>query len=254
MEWHGEGLLIAARPYGEADALAEIFCAQRGLIRGFVKGGLSKRHRALMQPGNQVTYQWRARLETNLGRFTLDLVASPLGQIIDDGPRLSALQTALAVTQSTLYEREPAAELYAALTATIDLIIAEASTPALWAAAIAKLELLLLSTAGFGLDLEACAATGATQSLIYVSPKSGRAVSASAGAPYRDKLLPLPPFMRLPGLGEPEGKAAFDALIMTGFFLNREIWSVRLGSVPEARERFMASLEREGFSKTAEPD
>ena len=248
MEWRGEGLLIAARPYGESDALAEIFCPEKGLIKGFVKGGLSKRHRAVLQPGNSLSYVWRARLETNLGRFTLDLIASPLGLVIADGPRLAALQTALAVTQSALQEREPSPELYHALIATLDLIVAEASSFALWAAAIAKLELFLLSAAGFGLDLDQCAATGTTQSLTYVSPKSGRAVSASAGEPYKAKLLPLPSFLRLPGLGNPNGADAYDALKLTGYFLEREIWMVKSNGMPEARGRFLASLEREGFS------
>ncbi len=244
MEIEGDGILIAVRRYGEADALAEIFCRQEGLIRGFVKGGMGKRQRSALQPGNHLSYIWRARLETNLGRFTLDLIKSPLGQIIDEGARLSAFQAVLASVSVALYERSQETELFDAFEATLDLITAEASHPALWAAALAKLELILLGVAGFGLDLDSCAATGTTQHLIYVSPKSGKAVSAEAGAPYASKLLPLPAFLRLPGLNEPPVEDAVAALSLTGFFLDREIWTVKTGSMPDARSRFLASLSR----------
>ena len=244
MEWLGEGILIAARRYGEADALAEVFCRERGLIKGFVKGGMGKRQRAVLQPGNHVSYTWRARLETNLGRFTFDLVKSPLGYIIDDGPRLAAFQAVLASAQSALLERAEEPDLFDAFVATLDLIATEASTPTLWAAALAKLELMLLKAAGFGLDLESCAATGSTQSLVYVSPKSGRAVSKEAGDPYQSKLLALPRFLHLPGLEDPTIDDATAALALSGYFLTREIWNLKSGAMPEARSRFLASLER----------
>src|SRR5208282_2033846 len=49
-----------------------------------------------------------------------------------------------------------------------------------------------LAELGFGLDLASCAATGATADLIYVSPRTGRAVSREAGEAYREKLMRLP--------------------------------------------------------------
>ena len=104
-----------------------------------------------------------------------------------------------------------------------------------------RFELGLLGALGFGLDLDSCAATGETENLIYVSPKSGRAVSAEAGAPYADKMLPLPEFLIGPktGSGRP-GKTDIRAgLHLTGHFLQHHVLAASDKELPAARGRFL---------------
>ena len=96
-------------------------------------------------------------------------------------------------------------------------------------------ELSLLAELGFGLDLSMCAASGATTDLIYVSPKSGRAVSAAAGENYKDKLLPLPQFLVGKEVVEPRDIA--DGLRLTGYFLDRHVLAPLAKLLPDARVR-----------------
>ena len=73
--------------------------------------------------------------------------------------------------------------------------------PEVWPALMVRWELALLDELGFGLDLVAVRGDRANDNLIYVSPKSGRAVSASAGDEYKDRLLRLPGFLARGGKG-----------------------------------------------------
>ncbi len=191
MDWTEDGIVLAARKHGEASAVVQLFTRGHGRHAGLVRGGAGSKARGVYQAGNLVAARWRARLAEHLGSFTCELVRSHAAAILDDPLRLAGLASACAVAEATLPERHPYPELYDAFAAMIGAL---ANDPA-WSAVYVHWELTLLGELGFGLDLGRCAATGATDDLVYVSPKSGRAVSRLAGEPYRDRLLPLPGFL-----------------------------------------------------------
>jgi len=250
MEWQDQGIVLSASRHGEADALLEVMTKSHGRARGFIKGGLGRRNKASLQAGNSLSLTWRSRLETNLGRFSVELVHSPLGSMMGDGARLSALAAACAVVGSAMTERETHQSVYESLEAVIRLLEHEGGSVAVWAAALARLELGILTELGYGLDLSECASTGATEDLVYISPKSGRAVSTAAGLPYKGKLLDLPPFLLPGGPRLSSAQEAVDAMKLTGFFLDRNVWVVRGKGQPGARERLFASLLKIAESHT----
>ncbi len=242
MEWQDDAIVLSASRFGEHDALLEVMTPNHGRSRGFVNAGMSRRNKAVLQPGNKLALSWRARLETNLGRFQVELVHSPLGLLISDPARMAALAAVCAVVQSTMPERQQHTGVFDALDGYIKLLEAEDGQLSVWGAALARIELGILAELGYGLDLRECAATGSTDNLVYVSPKSGRAVSAEAGAPYKGRLLDLPPFLRGEGeLGEAEAQSG---LALTGFFLERNVWIVAGNGQPDARERLLARLQK----------
>ncbi|MFC3050769.1 DNA repair protein RecO [Kordiimonas pumila] len=242
MEWQDEGIVLSIARHGESDAVIEVMTENHGRARGFVKGGLGRRNRANLQAGNLLSLTWRSRIEANLGRFTLELLHSPLGHMIGDGARLSALAAITAVVASTMPERAPFLKVYKGLCALVNLLENEDGTLSLWGAALARLELGILTELGYGLDLSECAASGVRDNLTYVSPKSGRAVCADAGAPYSDKLLPLPAFLLSRDGLMPNMTDAYNSLKLTGYFLERNIWIVSGKGQPAARERLLSAL------------
>ena len=145
-----------------------------------------------------------------------------------------------ALLSVTLPERDAHPALYARTLELVQALGAAADWPARYAA----WELALLAELGFGLDLERCAVTGGAEDLVWVSPKSGRAVSREAGAPWAERLLPLPAFLR--GWEAPPGKAEVLAgLALTGFFL--EAWvapGLPREALPAARGRAVAAIRR----------
>lgn len=244
MEWQDEAIVLSATRLGESDAILEVMAKNQGRARGFIKGGFGRRNKANLQAGNLLQVNWRARLETNLGRFTVELQHSPLGQMMGDGARLSALAAITSVVATTMPENHKHDEVYEGLKALVDLLENEDGAIAVWASALARLELGILAELGYGLDFSECAATGVTEDLIYVSPKSARAVSAAGGLAYKSKLLALPSFL-LKGHQElPSKDDAIDALRLTGFFLERNVWLVQGKGQPAARERLFSSLFR----------
>jgi DNA repair protein RecO (recombination protein O) len=110
---------------------------------------------------------------------------------------------------------------------------------------------LLLDELGFGLDLERCAATGARDDLIYVSPRSGRAVSRAAGEPYAEKLLPLPAFLLAPERERTDLAELTGAFLLTGHFLERHVFDLRGQGLPEVRLSFLKAI-RNAFGLTSE--
>ncbi|MEL6977550.1 MAG: DNA repair protein RecO [Pseudomonadota bacterium] len=238
MEWRDEGLLIGAARHGESGLIVDVLTKERGRRRGLVRGGASSRRAAEFQIGAQLTLRWRARLETQLGVFEAEALRARAGFILDDPEALAALSAAAALIAALIPEREPQPRLYALSLALFDALAARRD----WPEAYAAWELALLEELGYGLDLSACAATGGTQELIYVSPRSGRAVSRDAGAPYEDKLLRLPGFLTLEGAPATRAELA-EALTLTGFFLER--WAapgLGLSALPPARARLARLL------------
>lgn len=238
MDWSDEGIFLSAKPLGEANAVAELFTLGHGRHLGLVRGGRSRRIRPLLQPGNLLRVTWRARLSEHLGGFNVELLEANAARIFDDPAALEAVG-ALAGLTRLLPERDPHPELYAA---TLDILHAfEDGT--VWPTLFVRWELQLLGELGFGLDLSECAATGTDADLIYVSPRSGRAVSRDAGRPYCNRLLKLPAFL----LDEAAPASEADilaGLALTGHFLERDVLEPHGLVLPQARERLIGLLAR----------
>nr|WP_308909585.1 DNA repair protein RecO [Pseudokordiimonas caeni] len=245
MDWQDSGIILSLARHGEHDAVLEVLTAEHGRHRGFVKAGMSRRQKGHLQPGSRVEVSWYSRLEEGLGRFTVEPVHNPLGALMGDGARLAALSAMVSVVAATLPEREPHGRVYEGLVALLDLLEDDASALVHWGEGLVRLELGVLADLGYGLDLSECAATGDNDNLTYVSPKSGRAVSASAGAPYAERLLVLPPFLIDTAAGRPSLREVANGLALTGFFLGRNVWDVQGQGQPPARERFTATLAAE---------
>lgn len=238
MEWHDEGLIIGLRRHGETSVIVELMTRGHGRHMGIVKGGRSRRHQAALQQGNSVEVVWRARLEEHLGLFQLDVTQSRAATIMESGAALAGIGS-IGEMLRLLPERDSHPGLYAMASTIADHL---ADLP-LAAALMVRFELALLGELGFGLDLEACAATGSRQDLIYVSPKSGRAVCASAGEPYRERMLPLPAFLGdHSALMAPQSPAhVAQGFRLTGFFLERDVFSARGQVMPGSRQKFIES-------------
>lgn len=238
MDWSDEGIFLFAKPLGEANAVAEFFTRAHGRHLGLVRGGRSRRIRPLLQPGNLIRVNWRARLSEHLGGINVELIEAHAARVFDDAMALAAIGS-LAGLARLLPERDPHPELYDATL----LVLRTLGDPDLWPSRLVRWELHLLQDLGFGLDLSACAATGAAEGLSYVSPRSGRAVSRDAGQPYCDRLLKLPAFLldEVAPAGEADILAGFA---LTGHFLTRDVLEPHGLSMPQARERLIDVLAR----------
>lgn len=242
MHWSDDGIVLSARPHGETSVVLELLTRAHGRHLGLVRGGRSRRQRPVLQPGNVVRANWRARLSEHLGTYAVELGEPHAARVLDDVGALAGLNTLCALAH-LLPERAPHGALYAGAALVLDHLDA----PDVWPGLLVRWELELLNELGFGLDLTACAASGTAEDLVYVSPKSGRAVSSDAGAPYRDKLLPLPAFLTGNGDTAPAPADIRAAFALTGHFLERHVFGPRDLPPPEARTRLLAWLaERDG--------
>lgn len=239
MQWSEEGCVLSLRRHGEANTLLEIFTAQHGRHLGLVRGGRSQRLRSQLQPGNKLSVTWRARLPEHLGTFTVEPVKLRAAVLMDNPLRLAALSS-LCAFAGLIAEHEPHEHLYEAFEIVIDAL----ENDDVWPALMIRWEFGLLEELGFGLDLKSCAATGTSKDLIYVSPKSGRAVSAEAGAPYKSKLLILPAFLLAQKQSDkitPHDIA--EGFRLTGYFLQQHIYNPRRTKFPEPRMRLQNKFQ-----------
>ena len=239
MRWADDGIFLSGRPHGETSVIANIFTRGNGRTHGLVKGGRSRRIRPILQTGNGLRVEWRARLDSQLGVYTAELAEATAARVLDDKLALAGVNAVAALLQ-ILPERDPHPKLFDAAQACLAL-----AGGAAFPASMVCFELTLLGELGFGLDLTKCAAAGTAGELAYVSPKSGRAVTRAAGEPFRDKLLPLPSFLveRLP-CGPPTRRDVVDGLAMTGYFLNAHIFAETGRAMPKAGEEFAKFLMR----------
>jgi DNA repair protein RecO (recombination protein O) len=235
MEWRDEGVILSVRRHGETSAIAETLTAEHGRVLGLVRGGRSKQQRPVLQAGNMVQAVWRARLEDQLGTFTLEPLNLRAGAIMEEPFRLAGLATLTGLAQ-LLPEREPHPRVYEALRVVLDAI----ENDAVWPALLVRWELGLLDELGFGLDLSKCAATGTRENLTFVSPRSGKAVSAEAGAPFRDRLFRLPPF--LTGATVATAGDVIDGLKLSAYFLERHVFEPRGSRMPEQQDWVIRAL------------
>ena len=230
MEFEDEAFVLAARPFGETGAIVELLTRGHGRFVAHVAGGASRRMKPVMQPGARVLARYRARVAEQLGAAQLEGAGEGPAALFDQPLALAGLAAAAAVAAGALPEREPHSGAFDAFEA----LAAVLSDGEIWPAVYVRFEAGLLQELGFALDLSRCAATGTTDDLIYVSPKSGRAVSRAAGEPYADRLLRLPPFLLSAQGGLRPGDIG-DGLTLTGHFLESFVFAAMNRPLPPAR-------------------
>ncbi len=236
MEWSDEGIVIGVRRHGEGSAIVELLTRQRGRHLGMVRG--SRRLGPLLQPGNTLSVHWRARLEEHMGNYALEPLA------LRTEPMMGLPHAVYGITHMSqilrlLPERDPQPRLYLAFSAILDAFGDVEAAGIL----LARFELALLRELGFGLELDCCAATGQRDELIYVSPRSGRAVCRVAGAPYADRMFGLPPFLLDTGAYAARTDVE-EAFRLTGFFLSSRVMEPRGTCFSQARSSFIAAWRR----------
>jgi len=247
VDWTDEGIVLAARPHGEGSAVVVLLTREHGRHAGLVRGAFSGRARGLYQPGNRVTAEWRARLAEHLGNYVCELAQGHAAAVLDEPLKLAALTAACAVAEVSLPEREPHPRVHDGLLALLDAMAMPDIGDA-WIAGYVRWEIGVLADLGYGLDLDSCAVTGRNDELAYVSPRSGRAVSLSAGEPYRDRLLALPRFLigqAGSGAGGADPDDLFRGLALSGFFLERHVFATHGRLPPPARTRFVERFARD---------
>lgn len=241
MDWRDEGILIAVRRHGESAAIVEVLTRDHGRHAGVVRGGGSRRMAPVLQPGAHLAVEWSARLEEHMGHFRIDPIRTHAAVLMGDRAALATLGAMAAMIAATLPEREAHPKLYAR---SLDLLEALGRTGD-WGARYAVWELALLAELGFGLDLERCAVTGEGEDLVWVSPKSGRAVSRTAGGPWAERLLVLPAFLRAGWEVPPPAAEVRAALALSGHFLDARVApTLPRGTLPEARARAVEAILR----------
>jgi DNA repair protein RecO (recombination protein O) len=239
-------LVVALSPHGEHAVVARFLSADQGLVAAYVQGGRGRKLRPVLQIGNRVALDLVTKSPGQLAFATVHPLSTNMAMM--HGPAALALVDYLASLAATcLNEGEAQPRLFPLFDALFGGGAAGA-LPADVGPALARLELALLAELGLGLDLASCAATGSTEDLAFVSPKSRQAVSKGAGEPWAAKLLPLPGFLLgvVGGEGEADAAAIADGLALTGHFLAREV--LRDGAAAKrtwtARERLVSLLLR----------
>ena len=249
MEWTDKGVILAVRKHGETSAIVEVMSEAHGRHLGLVRGGRSSRMRPVLQPGNSVFLEWRARLEDHLGTFRIEGDVLRAAHLMEGRLGIYGLQT-IAGHLRLLPERDPHIGLYQAALVMLDHL----DEPEKAARMLIRFEIALLEELGFGIDFSQCAATGSRLELAWVSPKSGRAVSREAGRPYADKLLPLPPFLLVEN-ARPQASAEVSPAVnrkrleegftLALYFLERNVYGPRGIRPPDERASLIRRVLRE---------
>jgi len=236
MEWSERGLILGLKKHGETSVILELMTRGHGRHLGVVRGGRSKTMQPVLQPGNEVAAVWRARLEEHLGLYAVEPAALRTDLLLSSPQGLHGIGL-LGALLRLLPERDPHPGLFDRA----QVLLSQLTTP-LAPALFVHFELALLAELGFGLDLDECAATGARENLVYVSPKSARAVSRDAGAPWAAKLLPLPDFLLAPPGAPVSREKICEGFRLTEFFFARDVFGPRGLKPPDARAAFIASF------------
>lgn len=239
MEWRDEGIILGLRKHGETSVIAEVMTRAHGRHMGIVRGGRSKRLQPVLQPGNSVELVWRARLDEHLGQYQLELLNARAGRLMQSAIGVHGVQ-AMAALLRLLPERDSHPRLHDAFAVILDSLDEPCDAGALYV----RFELAVLEDLGFGLDLTTCAATGVRSDLVYVSPKSGRAVSAAAGRPWAERMLTLPAFLAEPSVACRDADMLDQAFRLTGYFLDRHVFEPRGVAPPISRESFCTAARR----------
>lgn len=238
MQWTDEGIVLGIKRHGEANAILELMTREHGRHLGLVRGGAGSRMRPVLQPGNVVSAVWRARLDEHLGNYTVEGMRLRAAEFFDNPHAIYGVSY-LAGLVRLLPERDPHESIHAAL----EDILQRLEDPIIAAPLAVRFEMQVLTELGFGLDLASCASTGATEDLVYVSPKSGRAVSRIAGEPWANKMLRLPGFLAGTAEVASNGDVA-DGFALTGYFLARHVLEPRGLALSDERTNFIGAITR----------
>lgn len=251
MEWQDDAIVLGLRRHGETSVIAEVMTRRHGRHMGMVRSGRSRSMQPVLQLGNEVDVNWRARLVEHLGEFRIEPTRLRAAALMETGLSVYGVQ-ALAALLRLLPERDPHPHLFEALGVVLDHL----TDPAVAGELFVRFELAVLEDLGFGLDLTECAATGVREDLVFVSPKSGRAVCRTAGEPYAPRLLALPGFLKAPqsAVHPAHGAALADAFRLTGFFLARNVYEPRGVPGGSVRDSFIQAVLKgcEGVTAAAE--
>lgn len=230
MDWDAPAIVLDVRPYGEGDAIATVMTEEHGLHRGLARGGASRAQAALWQPGNLAQVRWVARLADQLGSFSAEMIHAGAAAVMDDALALAMLSAACTVAEGALPEREPHPRVFHGLLR----LVAHLPLGAPMLTDFIRWEMTVLADLGYGLDLAACAVTGETAGLAFVSPRTGRAVTEAAAGVWKGRLLRLPGFLVGGNAAAPDDWR--DGLTLTGHFLARDAFGAQHRPLPQARQ------------------
>ena len=232
-DWRAEGIVLSVRPHGESSAILSVLTADHGRHAGLVRGGSSSKIRGVIQPGNRVRVNWRARLYEQLGQMQIELIQSVPALLLDSPMRLSGVASMCALLDEALPEREAQPGLYDGSVALLDVIVLDDDN-ACWLEGYVRWELGLLAAIGYRLDLTRCVASGQKADLAYVSPKSGGAVALHQAGVFANRMLVLPKF--LGGVYCPKHDW-IAGLSLTGHFLSKRVFAAHNSDLPAQRKR-----------------
>lgn len=243
MQWTDTAIILSTRRHGESSAIVRALTRSHGVSAGMVRGAFSKTNRGILQPGNVVNLTWQARNADQLGAFRAELLVPNAALLMQDAQKLSALVAACSIIEAALPEHHPYERIYRDMLTLMDALEHAPD----WLQHYVRFELALLADSGFGLDLSECAATGTTQDLVYVSPKSGRAVCEAAGRPYHERMLPLPGFLRAESHEKitPTLKETLAGMRLTGYFLDAWLLGPHKKTLPAVRNRLWDGIEKQ---------
>ncbi len=232
-DWQAEAIILSVRPHGEGGAVLSVLTGDQGRHAGLVRGGSSSKMRGILQPGNRIKVNWRARLAEQLGQMQVEVVQSTSAKLLDSPLRLSGIASMCALLDSVLPEREAQPELYDGSNALLDVIVLDEAN-AVWLEGYVRWELGLLAAVGYRLDLARCAASGKTSDLAYVSPKSGGAVALHQAGDFKSRMLALPRFLGGVSCLKHDWIAGLD---LTGYFLSKRVFAAFNSDLPAQRKR-----------------
>ena len=258
-EWADTAMILSARPHGEASSLVTVLTREYGRRAGLVRGGQSKSMRGILQPGNGVAVEWRARLESHLGTLKAELATPRASAVMEDPLRLAGLASLCTVVEGCVPEREPCPEVFNATETLAGLMAGDAIDEA-WLAGYVKWEVAMLAVAGYALDLGRCAVTGEREGLAYVSPRTGAAVTPAGAGVHKPKLLVLPRF--LGGVDAEDGDGGektveqdlLDGMELTRHFLEEKVFGFHHKPLPPARGRLMELARRRLLPSSEDAD
>ncbi|MGZ6006462.1 MAG: DNA repair protein RecO [Rhizomicrobium sp.] len=243
MEWSDDAIVLSVRPHGESSTIVEVLTHSHGRHLGLVRGGASRRAKPSLQPGNTLHLNWRARLSEHLGNFTIELARARAGDMLESREALAGLNAFSAIVGSAMPEREAHEQVFDAGNILLDAMQEDGFEH--WGALFVRFEAGLLEALGFGLDLSRCTSTGAVDNLVYVSPRTGRAVSRDAGEPYKDRLFALPGFLLGSQNITPDPAEVAAGLKLTGHFLLERVLRPHGREMPPARLHLDSLVTRE---------
>jgi len=238
VQWQDHGIIVSVEKHSEAGAIVSLLTREHGLYKGYVRGGGGRKMAPILQLGNLVQGQWTSRLEDQLGTLSLELEENYSATALSSATKLNNLNVFCAMAYRCLPERDPIEGVFGASLILLSML----DETRLWPELYEQWEFGLLKSLGFGLNLSACAATGQTGDLIYISPKSGRAVSRKAGEDYKDKLFPLPPHL-LNKEKKPQKDDLRQSLAISGYFLEKHVLTPAHKKMPAARIRYIDRLK-----------